>query len=360
MLASLNTGCLLSRWAVAWLAIVLNFCLPRICEAVEAEGDVEGGRSAQELVAYLAAVSKDLKRLAALPLNVRKAEQGYLIGITQGPDDQLFAVGPNGALLTRAAGAQWRQMNLPLDVTLTTVEFAANGVGWLGGHEGTIMRLDVNAEKWELVRTDPGFDGPILDFLFFNTEIGLALSSGGRILRTENGGSDWRLLELFTEDYFNPHLFSGLVLDDDHALIVGERGAVFKTADKGLSWTELVAPYISSLFGVLQLEGDEIIAYGITGHAFYSANGGASWVAVETGVSDSLFAHVRLGESLLLYGADGVALRLVRSDAEVPTVRQLPRVGRYSVSSVVNCGDRCLLAATSRGIQKIVVFDGEP
>lgn len=136
-----------------------------ICPAAEPDGEV-AGRSAQELVAYLATVSEDLKRLSALPLNVGKAEQVYMVGITRGRDDQFFAVGPHGAVLTTGRSVQWKQMDLPLDVTLTTVEFAANGVGWLGGHEGTIMRLRVDANKWELVRTDPGFDGPILDFLF--------------------------------------------------------------------------------------------------------------------------------------------------------------------------------------------------
>lgn len=322
------------------------------CAGLQAGPAVEG-MSAQDLVAHLATVAKDLQRRPAIALNSDKPQENFVIGMAEKGAGEIFAVGVRGGILQSVDGLHWRQMAVPTDVTLTAVRFVGQGEGWLGGHEGTIMHLPAGAEQWQLVRTDPEFDGPILDFLFFDEQVGLALSSGGRILRTSNGGKDWEVAEIVTEDFFNPHLFSAALTEANVAFVVGERGTVFRSSDLGVSWTELPSPFIGSLFGIVRLGMDSLLAYGITGHAFYSVDNGASWITLETGLEDSLFTHVRDGNDVLLFGADGVALRVVSGASGLPTVERLDKVGRFTISGVARGGDGRLLAATNNGIQRL-------
>lgn len=92
---------------------------------------------------------------------------------------------------------------------------------------------------------------------------------------------------------------------------VGERGAVFLSADGGASWRSRRVQSTRTLTSVLALDESNWIAAGHGGVLFRSGDGGESWDAVDVDAGPDPFIGLTAvdGETVLAYGAFGMFLR---------------------------------------------------
>lgn len=86
------------------------------------------------------------------------------------------------------------------------------------------------------------------------------------------------------------HLYGAKLLDDEHAVVVGAFGAVFRTADAGRTWQAATTPTREYLFAV-DFDGPRAgIAVGKAGAIVTTADGGETWTRREAGTDRNLFS----------------------------------------------------------------------
>ena len=277
----------------------------------------------------------------------------------------LFAVGERGIMLRSEDGKAWTQLQMPTRVALTSVA-SADGELWVGGHSGLILRSSDNGDTWTRQRldiwdpasADPAQGSPILDLLFLDANTGYAVGAFSTLLRTTDGGQTWTKLslkggpvaeaapvasvgeepalegdgfenggvlddaDLVLEDEVDPHL-NAITVDAGGTLyIAGERGAMFRSADKGDTWQPLTFPYDGSMFGILAFDAGHVLTFGLRGNVFESTDGGESWSRLESGTEAALMGGSALpGGGAVIVGNEGTILR--RADGASPFVRRV-------------------------------------
>lgn len=273
------------------------------------------------------------------------AAKALLLDITQ-TNAGYFAVGERGHVLTSPDGKVWTQIgNIPTRSTLTSI-VAIDQKLWAGGHDGVIIASSDGGKTWTRQRVDifvPGSDNPsqgapILDMLFTDDQHGFAIGAYSLMLETQDGGTTWTPRKInvavtaptaapvasesgtFNEadlalgEETDPHFNAITKLTDGTLVLVGERGTVYRSSDKGATWNKLSFPYKGSMFGVMSWNDNNILAYGLRGNVYESTDRGDSWNKLQSGNNATLMGGIDLlNGGAVLVGANGVVLR--RNDA---------------------------------------------
>jgi photosystem II stability/assembly factor-like uncharacterized protein len=269
-----------------------------------------------------------------------KAEKSLLLDMAK-TDSGFLVVGERGHILTSADGITWQQMNVPTRSTLTTVSVQGNSI-WAAGHDGVILYSADSGKTWQRQRVSPWSKesveitngSPVLDTYFIDEQTGYAVGAYSLLLKTSDAGKTWQTLstsgqkqeiaatdltadnsgtfsdsdlEIGAED--DPHLNAITRTASGALLIMGERGAGFRSIDDGLSWQKIALPYAGSMFGVLSLGGEHVLAYGLRGNVFESLDAGSSWSKVSSGTDFSLIGGaVGADGTVALVGGNGTLL----------------------------------------------------
>jgi len=298
-------------------------------------------------VAMLAsAAARGAEHSEMMPL---AASQGLMLDLTEAAS-RAVAVGDRGQILVSESRTEWRQVaDVPTRATLTAVAAVGDQV-WAAGHDGTILASRDGGLSWTVQREDvldtspdAAFDPrqgvPLLDILMLDANRGFAVGAYSQLLRTDDGGATWSFVstsgggsepedeveddaavgdddswtlsedDLAMEDVSDPH-FNGIARTGSGALIiVGERGAAFRSRDSGDTWEAIELPYAGSMFGVIGYEGDHAVAFGMRGNVFETTDLGDTWTEVDTGTDLSLMGGAAWGQTgFALVGANGIVL----------------------------------------------------
>jgi photosystem II stability/assembly factor-like uncharacterized protein len=204
-----------------------------------------------------------------------------------------------GLLTTQGAVGQWVVQPSRTTARLRGLSVVSAQVAWASGSGGTILRTTDRGRTWER-KTVP--DTETLDFRdieAFDDRSALVLSIGAgelsRIYRTTDGGSTWALQHINRdpEGFLDALAFwdgrHGLALGDP----VGGRFVVLATDDGGKSWDRVAAEGLpearpgEGAFAAsgtcLAVHGDRHAWFGTgAGRVFRSADRGRTWTAHET------------------------------------------------------------------------------
>ncbi len=321
------------------------------------------------------------------------AEHAVLLDIARA-GDRYVAVGERGHVLLSTDGNAWTQSTrVPLRSTLTAVAAVGSEV-WAVGHDGVILHSADAGDSWTVQRHDPWQQAPegeehelrqgvpLLDVVFTDAMHGIAIGAYSLLLTTTDGGKSWTGLRIQTPDdasaaaevndddvieeasgdtfsadqlrigqESDPHL-NGIALTGSGALvIVGERGAVFRSRDAGANWERSQLPYDGSMFGVIGYEGEHVLAYGLRGHVFESMDLGTTWNEVATGTELSLMGGTSLADGgAIIVGANGTVLRRTQGDAGFS---RFTSSAAGAIAGVVPAGtDGELLIAGENGVSR--------
>lgn len=239
---------------------------------------------------------------------------------------RMVAAGERGhIIISDDGGKNWRQVPVPVSVTLTKVFFPTPLSGWAVGYGGVILHTRDGGNTWEKqmdrTRLNPmmtdwltaavksvessneAADGSRLDNLRFSLEDwrknlsgdtcppfmdlwfkdethGFAVGAFGLFVGTGDGGKTWSPLLQVDLNPENLHYYGIAPSLDGRLIVTGEMGMILYSGDTGRTWQRRTSPYEGSLFGVIgRADHPGLLAYGLRGHIIYSQDSGLSWTS---------------------------------------------------------------------------------
>ncbi len=299
-----------------------------------------------------------------------------------------FAVGERGHVLRSEDGKTWTQLALPTRSALTSIA-TFDGQLWVGGHDGVILHSTDGGQSWKAQRLDPyrlaegqsardhePLQGaPILDIHFSDASNGMAIGAYSLMLVTHDGGATWTAKQalnapraptgpaapmegdifsqedLQLDEESDPHLNAVTSAGNDTLVIVGERGTVLRSTNRGESWQKLSFPYKGSMFGVLSLGQGHLLTYGLRGNVYESSDLGNSWNKVQALGSVSLMGGSALDNGgVVLAGANGTILtRAAQGAPFVATTFKNAYGETPALSGIVPAGNGAFVLVGDKG-----------
>jgi len=255
---------------------------------------------------------------------------------------RLFAGGERGLILySDDQGKTWVQASVPVRVTLTSIHFADATHGWAVGNGGAILRTDDGGVRWSkqfdgnaIAKAleenaqgvsderrkrliSEGADKPFLDIYVTDADNAIAVGAYGLIFATTDGGRHWRpafnRLHAAEERHFYALRKIGPSL-----YLAGEQGMLYRSTDEGISFFPVDVPGKATIFSLVGTQ-DDIVLIGLRGAAYRSRDGGASWSKLELQTRNSL-TDARPssdGSAYLLVDDGGSVWRLARDGGAV-------------------------------------------
>lgn len=308
------------------------------------------------------------KALAAAMLAVTRAGQ------------RLVAVGERGTvLLSDDHGKQWRQAAaVPVQVSLTSVSFVDEHLGWASGHMGTLLHTRDGGLNWHkqldgvsaaaLVAdaarasgdaraiadaqalVDEGPDKPFFDLAFTDAQRGFAVGAYGLLFATLDGGRTWTPQPSRVANPGGLHLYGVRALANQ-IVIAGEQGLLMRSTDGGANFTAVPSPYKGSFLGLQQSPHGALVAHGLRGSAYRAGADGLNWVKLESPTPASLGAGTVLPNGgFVLVSQVGEVLLAPR---EAKALRRLPMREAVPISGVALAADGTLVMASLRGMRRL-------
>jgi photosystem II stability/assembly factor-like uncharacterized protein len=318
-------------------------------------------------------------------LALRKPTQCVLLAAARA-GQRLVAAGERGVVVwSDDGGRSWTQAEVPVSVSLTSLAFADDKVGFACGHMGLVLRTEDGGRKWQRVLegrqagelvlnaaraawqakpaggTDvtlkledaqrlaaEGADKPLLHIALRADGSLVAVGAYGLALASRDGGKTWASL---MHELPNPETFGlyGSVERGSEQWLFGEQGLLLR-GEKGVFRAQ-AATSPATLFGGLALKDGTLLIAGLRGKVLRSAAPGAAFEMVSTPVDASLFGGLQLADgTVLLAGAAGQLL-VSRDNGQRFVPAALPT--RFPFAALAAAPDGALLLVGQRGLPRV-------
>lgn len=286
-----------------------------------------------------------------------KASHSLLIDLAKA-GARLVAVGDRGHILfSDDQGNSWTQARVPVSVMLTSVYFANAQEGWAVGHQGVILYSSDAGAHWRLQRVDKGSNSekagaPLLGVWFADNRNGYAVGAYGYFLVTHDGGTTWsdNAAALSNADGWHLNAIRGMS-GTSTVFIVGEHGVLFRSLDKGMTWSSLASPFDGSFFGVAPIAPDMVLIFGLQGRLFASSDQGGQWRQVQTGVTSGLNAAARLDDGRVIVAGNAGVVLWAR-DHSLNLITET-RSDRQSITAILPLPGNGFLTAGDGGVKSL-------
>lgn len=202
-------------------------------------------------------------------------------------------------------GWEW-QNPLPQGNDLFSVQMIDTSVAVAVGYYGTILRTVNGGTNWK--RQQGNVFG--IDYLrgvsFTDPQSGTAIGPYGKIIRTDDGGATWI-------NQINPAPFTSLKAVQFTSVVtgtaVGNVGTILRTTNSGETWTRQPTGLNVVLDALAFIDFATGVVVGEQGIILYTNDGGATWTRQYTGNSSGLYGVAIAGaNTIVAVGDSGVIL----------------------------------------------------
>lgn len=203
--------------------------------------------------------------------------------------------------------------NVP-SLNLHKVFFIDEQRGWIVGAAGLVLRTEDGGQQWRLARQD--IDAPLYDVWFADARQGWAVGDDGVLLQSGDGGNSWRRQSGITNLRLRALHFSST----DLGWAVGDQGQMLETQDGGRTWQGRTDVSTSHLRKIIFQNGREGWLLPHRDRTIIrTSDGGRNWQNIPIPTHANINSLTVSDEgSLWLVGASGTVLRLTPSGQWMP------------------------------------------
>ena len=233
---------------------------------------------------------------------------------------------------------------------VTGLKSVDSTIAYTVGDKGRVLRSTDKGHTW-LNISYPSLNFPNLNGLDIvpvfsprstavSTNI-IAVGDSGTVIISSNSGSNWEWLECPINTTKN--LRSVVCIAPNFFVVVGEKGAVYKTSNGGEIWQNLSFADTSSLNKIVSPQYDRMCIVGNNGKIYTSSNYGISWQARNSGTTNNLrdviFSSPDSGiaagdEGAVRYTTNGGVTWLADSNFNNLTTRNIISISRLDQNTV--------------------------
>lgn len=167
---------------------------------------------------------------------------------------------------TEDGGKDWN-CQLSTSKELNDVYFIDQSTGWAVGNDGLILKTDNGGESWDVI--DSGVFADLYAVVFTDQNHGW-IASGGGVLITNDGGNTWDIPSSLTGNYKDIQF-----INQNIGLAVGNR--IVKTTDGGNSWTTMISNGSRRLNAIAFSDSENGWIVGESGIALHTEDQGGTW-----------------------------------------------------------------------------------
>ncbi len=209
------------------------------------------------------------------------------------------------------------------------VDFISEKTGFAVGASGVILRCDDGGTYWEIIES--GTRNWLEDIEFVDEKTGIIVGDRGTILKTIDGGVTWKKIKTNLKQ----NLYALDFADELNGFTIGANGVILRTTDGGETWQDVESPLEINLYGVRARGKDSAIVVGELGAVWVTNDGGKNWEIQPNITTNSLQTVVFLGgRDLWIAGRGGTILKRSQTLATVKTAATvLPPILKIGGSS---------------------------
>jgi photosystem II stability/assembly factor-like uncharacterized protein len=305
----------------------------------------------------------------------------FLVAITRA-GNRLVASGEHGVIIySDDNGASWVQASVPVDVTITCMQFVSPQTGWAAGAFGVVLNTTDAGATWQLqlqglqvnqltlaaaqaataansnVPGAPfamrranffeqsGPSKPFLSFLALSPQQVIVFGAYRMTVMTTDAGKTWVDWSLHVYDRLSNNLYAALRLDQT-IYVAGEAGLVFTSTDGGNSFLPVATPATATLFGLLAAADGSITVFGVAGTCLRTTDGGKNWAQITLPTANNLTSgRVLQSKAVLIASEDGSLFMSKDNGATYKSLTGLPNVAIFDFEQAAN-GDLILVSDT--------------
>lgn len=221
----------------------------------------EGGKSI--LVGDSSKIYYTLKNLDSVQaINISKGHTLFRVKFID--EDEGFITGSNGLILkTNNGGINWYKVESNTNEILFDVAFIDSKRGFAVGWNGTLLKTINSGETWYKYE-NLKIDNYIKSIDVTKYGYGVAVGGDGLILRTTNYGKNWEETKYSDVGGLQKVLF----ISEDYVVLIGSRGTIMVSKDKGETWKFVDSQIFSNLNDIAVNPDGNIFIVGVNGLMF--------------------------------------------------------------------------------------------
>lgn len=197
-------------------------------------------------------------------------------------------------------------INAPKGYTFFRIKFVGNDVGFITGNNGLILKTTNGGINWVKVETNT--NELIFDLAFIDSKRGFAVGWNGTLLKTINSGESWNKYESLPVDNY---LKSVDVTHNGFGLAVGGDGIVLRTTNYGKNWEQNRLGNLGGLQRVMFISDKYALLIGSRGTLMISKDRGENWQMVDSQIYSNMNdAGVNPDGHIFLVGVNGLMYKI--------------------------------------------------
>lgn len=210
----------------------------------------------------------------------------------------------------KSASNDWTEINIEDlnsdSVTLTSISFQNEKKGVFSAAERGYSYIYSSTDGGASWNQFYSGEYHIHDIILVDDVFIYTAGNGGTILKSNNSGKEWTLLESRTDE----PLFAIDFLNRNNGVAAGRNGTIITTTDGGETWVPRNSGSNSWLRDVAYIVENHIIAVGSGGTILHSKTGGNNWEEQDSGVTKNLSGIYFIDKNNgFASGADGTLLQ---------------------------------------------------
>ena len=212
-----------------------------------------------------------------------------------------WAAGAQGVILhTEDGGKSW-QLQITGDQILDLMTAAANQAETAAPEDVVAQR----AVRRARIFVQDGPDKPFLSVLALNAQTAIIFGAYRMAVMTTDGGKNWVDWSLHVGDPVSHNIYTA-TLAGSSIYIAEELGFILRSDDGGNSFRLITSPDPSTFFGILCTKNHALLAFGVAGEVFRSVDRGQTWSQSGLSAKADLTAGIVLKSgNILIVSEDG-------------------------------------------------------